>query len=137
MKKTTCRVLSLVAVDNRGMQIQINTDHHIEGHEAFSAWATEEVTRALGHHKSHVTRVEVHLSDENGHKTGPSDKRCAMEARLEGRQPTAVTHQAASVHLAVTGAAEKLNRVIESTLGRLNHGKNAPRVDLGDAGETE
>ena len=119
------------------MQIQINTDHHIEGHEAFSAWATEEITRTLGHQKSHLTRVVVHLSDENGHKSGPSDKRCAMEARLEGHQPMAVTHQAASVHLAVTGAADKLTRVIESTLGRLNHEKKAPRVDLGDTDAAE
>lgn len=119
------------------MQIQINTDHHIEGHEAFAAWATEEVIHTLGHQKTHVTRVEVHLSDENGHKSGPSDKRCAMEARLEGRQPMAVTHQAASVHLAVTGAADKLSRLIESTLGRLERAKTSPRVELGESDATD
>ena len=100
------------------MQIQINTDHHIEGHEALVAWATSEVKTALGRHSGHITRVEVHLSDENGHKTGQSDKRCVMEARLEGRQPLAVTHHAENLHQAVTGAADKLARVIESTLGR-------------------
>lgn len=100
------------------MQIQINTDHHIEGHEALVAWATGEVKTALGRHSDHITRVEVHLSDENGHKTGQSDKRCVMEARLEGRQPMAVTHHAENLHQAVTGAADKLARVIESTLGR-------------------
>lgn len=100
------------------MQIQINTDHHIEGHEALVAWATSEVKAALGRHGDHITRVEVHLSDENGHKTGQSDKRCVMEARLEGRQPMAVTHHAENLHQAVTGAADKLARVIESTLGR-------------------
>ena len=56
------------------MQIQINTDHHIEGHEALVAWATGEVKTALSRHSDHVTRVEVHLSDENGHKSGPNDK---------------------------------------------------------------
>lgn len=100
------------------MQIQINTDHHIEGHEALVAWATGEVKTALGRHSDHITRVEVHLSDENGHKSGQSDKRCVMEARLEGRQPMAVTHHAENLHQAVTGAADKLARVIESTLGR-------------------
>lgn len=100
------------------MQIQINTDHHIEGHEALVAWATGEVKSALTRHGAHITRVEVHLSDENGHKTGQSDKRCVMEARLEGRQPMAVTHHAENLHQAVTGAADKLARVIESTLGR-------------------
>lgn len=100
------------------MQIQINTDHHIEGHEALVAWATGEVKSALTRHSEHITRVEVHLSDENGHKTGQSDKRCVMEARLEGRQPMAVTQHAESLHQAVTGAADKLARAIESTLGR-------------------
>jgi hypothetical protein len=42
-----------------------------------------------------------------------------MEARLEGRQPTAVTHQAASLVDAVDGAADKLKRSLESTLARL------------------
>ena len=42
-----------------------------------------------------------------------------MEARLEGRQPTAVTHQAATLHEAVDGAADKLAASLESTLGRL------------------
>jgi hypothetical protein len=41
------------------------------------------------------------------------------EARLEGRQPIAVTHQAATVEQALEGAADKLKRSIESTLGRL------------------
>lgn len=100
------------------MQIQINTDHHIEGHEALAAWATSEVKNGLSHHSENITRVEVHLSDENGHKGGTNDKRCVMEARLQGRQPMAVTHHAETLYRAVTGAADKLNRMIDSTLGR-------------------
>ncbi|MEI8170730.1 MAG: HPF/RaiA family ribosome-associated protein [Rhodoferax sp.] len=100
------------------MQIQINTDHHIEGHETLIAWASDEVTSALSRHSGHITRVEVHLSDANGHKGGQSDKRCAMEARVEGRPPLAVTNNADNLHQAVTGAAEKLNRLIESSLAR-------------------
>ena len=61
------------------MQIQINTDHHIEGHETLLAWATDEVTTALKRHSDHITRVEVHLGDETGQKTAPSDKRCMIE----------------------------------------------------------
>jgi hypothetical protein len=47
-----------------------------------------------------------------------------MEARLEGRQPIAVTHQAATLDQAVDGASDKLNRLIESTLGRLRDQKS-------------
>jgi len=108
------------------MQIQINTDHHIEGHEALAAWATGEIKNALSHHREHITRVEVHLSDENGHKSGSLDMRCVMEARLQGRQPLAVTLHAQTLYQAVTGATEKLNHLIESTLGRAARTSSVP-----------
>jgi hypothetical protein len=41
-----------------------------------------------------------------------------MEVRLEGRQPTAITHHAATLEQAVAGAAGKLKRSIEHTLDR-------------------
>jgi ribosome-associated translation inhibitor RaiA len=100
------------------MQIQINTDHNIEGKEALAAQVRGIVKSALSRISDHITRVEVHLSDESSHKISQNDKRCMMEARLEGRQPIAVTHQAATLDQAVDGAADKLTRLIESTLGR-------------------
>lgn len=108
------------------MQIQINTDHHIEGHEALATWATGEVKNALARHSDHITRVEVHLSDENGQKAGQHDKRCLIEARLQGRPPLAVTEHADNLHQAVTGAADKLHRLIDSTLGRAARIEAAP-----------
>lgn len=100
------------------MKIQINTDRNIEGYEALAAHVHGLVEAALKHFSEHITRVEVHLSDENAAKSGQNDKRCMIEARLEGHPPLAVTHHAANVHQAVEGAAEKLLRLIESTLGR-------------------
>lgn len=108
------------------MQIQVNTDHNIEGHEALAAHVTGVVDDALSQLSERITRVEVHLSDENGAKLkgGPGDKRCMMEARLEGSHPLAVTAHADSVHQAVAGAADKLARLVESTLGRLHDHKH-------------
>ncbi len=106
------------------MQVQINTDRNIEGHEALAAQVSDVVESALSRISDHITRVEVHLSDENSHKSGQNDKRCVMEARLEDRQPIAVTHQAATLDQAVDGAADKLTRLIESTLGRLRDQKS-------------
>ena len=100
------------------MQIQINTDHNIKGHEALAAQVRGVVESALCHLSDHITRVEVHLSDESSHKSSQNDKRCMMEARLEGCQPIAITHHATTLDQAVDGAADKLTRVIESTLGR-------------------
>jgi hypothetical protein len=42
-----------------------------------------------------------------------------MEARLEGHQPLAVTQHSASSEDAIRGAADKLERLIEHTTGRL------------------
>jgi len=107
------------------MQIQINTDPNIAGHEALATQVSGVVESALSRLSDYITRVEVHLSDENSDKKGGNDDiRCMMEARLEGRQPIAVTHQAATMDQAVDGAADKLARLIESTLGRLRAQKS-------------
>ena len=118
------------------MQIQINTDHHIDGHEALATQVSGVVESAMSLFSDHITRVEVHLSDENSDKKGGNDDlRCVMEARLEGRQPVAVTHQAATLEQAVDGAADKLTRLIESTLGRLRDQK-IRRTDPAPPGST-
>jgi hypothetical protein len=100
------------------MQIQINTDHTIVGTEAFAAHARGVVGRAIDRFRDRITRLEFHLRDENGDKTGTRDKRCMIEARLEVRRPPAVTHQAATVDEALRGTAEKLERSLETTVER-------------------
>jgi hypothetical protein len=93
------------------MRIQVNTDHTIEGHEALAVRIRGVVENALSRMSDHITRVEVHLTDERGPKSGKNDKRCMMEARLEGRQPIAVTDEAGTVHLAVDGAGRKVSQI--------------------------
>ena len=102
------------------MNIQLNTDVHIDGTEALAAQVGATVEQALARFEEHVTRVEVHLSDENGDKNGQQDQRCMLEARLEGRQPLVATHHAATLEQAVHGAAKKLARLLDTTLGRLH-----------------
>jgi ribosome-associated translation inhibitor RaiA len=111
------------------MHVQVNTGAHIEGREALATRVRDAVESAVGRVSDHITRVEVHLSDENGSKRGQDDKRCVMEARLEGRQPVAVSHEAATFEQAIDSAADKLTRLIASTLGRL-HDKRGPVIDL-------
>jgi ribosome-associated translation inhibitor RaiA len=105
------------------MQILINTGHNIEGGEALIANFRGAIESALDRFSDRITRAEVHLSDENGQKHGADDKRCMIEARLEGHQPLAVTHHAAALDQAVDGASDKLARLIEHTLGRLHDPK--------------
>ena len=108
------------------MQIQINTDRSIEGHEALAAHVSGVVEDALSPLSEHITRVEVHLADEDGghHRVGLNDMRCVMEARIEGYHPLAVTAHADTLHKSVVSAADKLARVIESTLDRLHDHKH-------------
>lgn len=101
------------------MKIQINTDHTIEGREALIQYAETMVESTLGHLTEHISRVEVHLSDENAGKSGGLDKRCMMEARLERHQPVAVTHEAETLHQALEGAVHKLKHALDHIQGRL------------------
>lgn len=101
------------------MQILVNTDNNIEGRDALTAHVTGVLEGAFSRFRDRITRIEVHLGDENGHKSGQHDKRCMLEARLEGRPPTAVTHNAETVDQAIHGAADKLERALETILGRL------------------
>ncbi len=102
------------------MHIEVSTDNSIDGSEALTNHIKGLVKNALVHFGDQITRVEVHLSDANAGKTGQDDKHCMIEARLEGRQPTAVKHAAATLDQAAKGAADKLKRSLESALGKLS-----------------
>jgi len=47
-----------------------------------------------------------------------------LEARLEGRKPVAVTHRAATTGQAVSGAAGKLARMLDSAFGKERRQRN-------------
>ena len=110
------------------MHIQINTDAHSDGGEQQGARVRATVESALTRFSGQITRVEVHLSDENSRKGGPGTVRCMIEARVEGRPPTAVTARAGAVEDAVNGAAGKLTRLLDSTLGRLRDQQRGSRL---------
>ena len=102
------------------MIIQINTDRTIHGSDQLIAEIEATVHSSLSHHESRLTRVEVHLSDVNGAKSGGNDIHCVMEARPAGLQPVAATHNAGELEEAVSGAAKKLKSSLETTFGKLH-----------------
>ena len=101
------------------MQIQVHTDNHITGREDVVRLVHASVEGTISRFSDRITRVEVHLSDTNGHKSKGDDFRCVLEARVAGLPPIAVSHQGPTIELAVTEAADKLQRSIESKLGRI------------------
>jgi hypothetical protein len=66
-----------------------------------------------------LTRIEAHLSDEHMPKSGPQKKRRLLEARPKEHQALTVTDDSPDKRLAVTGAAHKMQRLLESTFGRI------------------
>ncbi|MDD0841317.1 HPF/RaiA family ribosome-associated protein [Pseudomonas sp. Gutcm_11s] len=100
------------------MQVQVRTNQ-IEGSARLQEWVSAEVTDRLEHFDELLTRVVVHISDENAHKSGSDDKRCLIEARPKGHQPISVTHKAEAMEQAIDGAAEKMRHALEHMTGRL------------------
>lgn len=101
------------------MQIQVDTDRHIEGSAKLRQEVESVVQHALGRFSDRITRVAVFLSDENSsQKSGDIDKRCVIEARLGGVQPITVSHRGSSLDQTLQGAAGKLEKTLKRTLGR-------------------
>ncbi len=109
------------------MQVHVNSDNHIQSSIRLEQWVRSTVEQQLDRFEEDLTRIEVHLGDENGTKPGPHDKRCQMEARPKGHQPISVTHKAASLEQAVDGAAEKLNHALEHFYGKLRSKRAVPQ----------
>ncbi len=101
------------------MQVHVHHDSTIHGSAKLIEMVTASVEGALERFAEHITTVEVHLADENGKKVGGDDIRCTVEIRFEGRKPTAVTHHASDLMVAVDAAAEKVARTLDHQLGRI------------------
>ncbi|CAH0164605.1 HPF/RaiA family ribosome-associated protein [Pseudomonas corrugata] len=109
------------------MQIQVNSDNHIQSSIRLEEWVRTTIESTLERYEEDLTRVEVHLGDENGAKPGPHDLRCQIEARPKGHQPISVTHKAGSLEAAIEGASTKLENALEHLFGKLR-GKRAAAV---------
>jgi ribosomal subunit interface protein len=109
-----------VRAERDEMQVQVQTDNHVEGREKLIEHVEGVILDAVDRYREQVTHVEAHLGDVNsGEKSGADDMRCMLEARVAGVKHIAVTHQAESLHLAIEGAADKLTKALDSTLGKL------------------
>lgn len=96
------------------MLIQVNFAE-VESTEPIQAHVETAVQKAIGHNAEKVTRVEVHLHDDNAAKSGV-DKRCVMEARISGMDPLTVDHMGTDLYQAITETAGKLGRAVSKKL---------------------
>lgn len=106
------------------MQVQVNTDRHIEGSAELITQVEATLEDALSRFGSRITRLEVHLSDESGsQKSDGSDKRCVLEARLTGMKPIKVSADGSSHEHALNDASKNLAKLLGRTLDRLDNPK--------------
>ncbi len=116
--------------EEHAIQVQVNTDHNIHGSEKLNLHVQDTVNASLGRFGRQITRVEIHLSDDNGSKSNGDDKRCLLEARPAGHQPLVVTHVAATIDEAVDGAVDMMEKLLDRTFDRLHDPKG--RTSLGE-----
>ncbi|MFC3608187.1 HPF/RaiA family ribosome-associated protein [Stutzerimonas tarimensis] len=102
------------------MQVQVNSSNQIEGGVELQEWIGSTVVDRVDRFEDLLTRIEVHVSDENADKAGADDKRCQIEFRPKGHPAMSVSHKAESLDLAVSGAADKMRNALENLTGKLD-----------------
>jgi ribosome-associated translation inhibitor RaiA len=105
------------------MEININTNNTIDRHQGLDERVRSSVEASIGRFGEQVRRVDVHLSDENSQKHEDGSNYCMMEARVSGYAPVVVHAHAENLHMSITNASGKLQRALDSALGRLNDKK--------------
>jgi ribosomal subunit interface protein len=101
------------------MQIQLNTDKNIEGTENMEAYFKERLEQGLQHFREYITRLEVHVSDQNADKEGADDIQCRIEARVRGQKPVLVESRADNQEAALNGAIDKIQGVMRKVKGKM------------------
>lgn len=105
------------------MEIQINTSNNVDGREGLTQQLEETVRTRMARFSERLTRIEVHINDENGDRNAVQDKRCVIEARPAGLEPISVTDQAGSIDQATTGALAKMATALDRTFGKMTDRK--------------
>jgi len=109
------------------MKVRIAHDDHIRPSQPRAEEIEALISSQLSRFGESITSVQVHLSDENGPRFTPDDKRCLIEARLAGREPIVVSQHADTVRRAVALSLGRLERAIDHALGRSRARRTRPQ----------
>ena len=102
------------------MIIDVNTDSHLKGSDAFNERCKAATTDKLKRFDDFLSRVVLHFSDENGAKHGTGDdKKCTVELRVKGKDPMAVTANAGSLDHALALALDKAKNALTTITDQL------------------
>ena len=101
------------------MKIQLNTDKNIQGTENLEAIVFESINSKLKRFNDKISRIEVHLSDQNAQKSGTDDIQCKIEARIEGLQPILATANDSTKEKALNDAIDKIKAALDTVIGKM------------------
>lgn len=111
------------------MQVQFNSDSSVMGTENVAERIEAQVRDKLARFEERLTRLEIHVRDENGAKHGANDKACTIEARPRGGRAIGVTEHASKVDDAARKAATTLAQRLDRHFGKGTRHKHDPRPD--------
>lgn len=100
------------------MQFQFNSDNRVPGDTAVAERVEALIRGRLGRILDRLSRVEVHIGDVNGPRSGSDDKRCAVEVRPNGMKPISATDQASTVEAAAASATDKVLAAFDRQVGK-------------------
>ncbi|MCH5690133.1 hypothetical protein LWM68_41440 [Niabella sp. W65] len=103
------------------MIIQLHADKNLSIHEEYALKLNNIIAKELNRFAELLTRVELHLSDENAQRKTKEDKKCIIEAKLKGTPPVAVSNHGDTYDRAVTGAILKLKAGLNTVVGKMQH----------------
>ena len=111
------------------MHIQFNSDSSVMGTEDVANRIEAQVRERLARFEDRLTRLEVHVRDENAAKGGGDDKVCVIEARPRSGSPLSATANAADVDTAARSAATKLGKLLDTQFGKAERHSRDPSPD--------
>ncbi|MCH5715739.1 hypothetical protein [Niabella hibiscisoli] len=103
------------------MIIQLHADRSLSIHEEYALKLNGVIARELDRFAELLTRVELHLADENAQRKTKEDKKCTIEAKLKSKHPVTVTSHGNTYDNAVTGAVQKLKASLDTIVGKMQH----------------
>ncbi|MGQ7830204.1 HPF/RaiA family ribosome-associated protein [Altererythrobacter sp. Z27] len=111
------------------MQIQFNSDSSVMGTANVAERIEAQLRHRLARYEDRLTRIEVHVSDENARKGGADDKSCTIEARPRSGRAIGVTAHAADVDAAARKAGNILFERLDRVFGKAERHKHDPSPD--------
>jgi ribosomal subunit interface protein len=99
---------------NQPTELHVETSYKdIERTDAIDQRVHEAARKQLGRFAERLTRLEVHISDNNAGKSGPDDKRVLVEARPRSMDPVVADATGDDLYATIDAAAAKMRRLLD------------------------